>query len=138
MHELALADAVVTTALDAARKEGISRILRIDVRVGELQKIERDLFEFALKEVMPAGEPRLESAEITLEIEPARFRCRPCGHDFTLADSGGPRDADEQEAIHFIPELVHAYLRCPRCDSPDFEIARGRGVTIQAIEGETG
>jgi hydrogenase nickel incorporation protein HypA/HybF len=137
MHELALADAVVTSALDTARKNGMRRIVRIDVRVGELQKIKRDVFEFALREVLPAHESMLASAAIDLAIEPASFRCRPCGREFDLAATGGPRDEEEQEAIHFIPELAHAYLRCPNCGSPDFEVTAGRGVTIQSIEGET-
>ena len=137
MHELALADAVITTALDAARKKGMTRILRIDVRVGELQRIETELFEFALKQVLPKTEPRLTGTEITLAIEPARFRCRACSRAFTLDDTSGPAGERQAEAIHFIPELAHAYLRCPDCHSPDFEVTEGRGVSIQAIEGET-
>jgi hydrogenase nickel incorporation protein HypA/HybF len=137
MHELALADAVITTALEAARKGGIRRIVRIDVAVGELQRIKRDLFEFALREVVPAGEPLLASVKIDLEIEPVRFRCRPCRHQFGSGDTDGPHGKDEQEAIHFIPELAHAYVRCPRCHSPDFEVTQGRGVAIRSIEGDT-
>ena len=38
--------------------------------------------------------------------------------------------------IHFVPELAHAYLRCPDCSSADFEVLGGRGVSIDAIEGE--
>lgn len=136
MHEYALADAVVTAALDAAAKERMRRIHRIDVRVGELQRISRDLFEFALKEVLPAAESRLETTEIVVTIEPARFRCRPCGREFALADTPPPADKREAEAIHFIPELAHAYLRCPGCRSADFEVIEGRGVSIGAIEGE--
>ena len=41
------------------------------------------------------------------------------------------------EAIHFIPELAHAFLECPSCQSPDFELLQGRGVSIGAIEGDT-
>jgi hydrogenase nickel incorporation protein HypA/HybF len=137
VHEFALADAVITTALQAADNEGMTRIRHIDVRVGELQRIARDLFEFALKEVLPAAEPRLVDTRITVQIEPARFRCRPCGHDFGQADVPEPRDRQEAEAIHFIPELVHAYVQCPACKSPDFEVTRGRGVSIGGIEGET-
>jgi hydrogenase nickel incorporation protein HypA/HybF len=135
MHELALAEAVIVTALEAADREGFSELTRIDVRVGELQRIRKDTFEFALKEILPAGEPRIAGAEIRVEIEPVRFRCRPCGREFGSADTQGPRDEDESEAIHFIPELAHAFLRCPGCDSPDFEVNGGRGVTIEALEG---
>jgi hydrogenase nickel incorporation protein HypA/HybF len=135
VHELALADAVVTTALQVADREGLAEITRLDVRIGELQQIDVGVFEFALKEVIPAGEPRLASAAIVVKTEPAELRCRPCGHGFGLEETRGPRGEDESEAIHFIPELAHSFLRCPRCKSPDFELVRGRGVSIGSIEG---
>lgn len=137
MHEFALADAVITSALEVAQKEGMTRILRVDVRVGELQRIERELFEFALKEVLPLSEGRLTDTEIAVTVEPARFGCRPCGRSFDLAEASMPEAEREAEAIHFIPELAHAYLRCPDCRSPDFEVVQGRGVSIGAVEGET-
>lgn len=135
MHELALAEAVLSAALEAAEREGIARIRRIAVRIGELQRIRRDVFEFALREVLPADEPRLESVRIQLETDRARLRCRPCGREFGLADASGPTGADQAEAIHFVPELAHAFVSCPGCGSPDFEVSGGRGVTIEAIEG---
>lgn len=135
MHELALADAVVTAALEIADREGLSEITEIDVRVGELQQIKTEVLEFALREVIPAGRPRLAAAAIVLKTVPAEFRCRPCDHRFGLEQARGPRGKDALEAIHFIPELAHAYLRCPRCQSPDFELMQGRGVSIDSIEG---
>ena len=135
MHEFALAEAVISAALDHAEKEGLAEVTGIVVRIGELQMIEREIFEYALKEIMPATEPRLASTVITLETAPARFRCRPCGREFGLADTAGPQTEDESEAIHFIPELAHTYLFCPDCRSPDFEMLEGRGVTIATIEG---
>ena len=95
----------------------------------------RDRFEFALREVIPASEARLRDVELLLETEPAGFRCRPCGHSFALAETRETA-ADEAEAIHFIPELAHAFLRCPGCGSPDFEVVAGRGVVLQTLEGE--
>lgn len=136
MHEFALAEAVVDAALETAARERMARLTRVVVRIGELQSIEREVFRFALAEVIPASEPRLAGAEIVLETEPARFRCRPCGRAFSLADTGGPADEDESEAIHFVPELAHAFLRCPDCASPDFEVEQGRGVVLQTLEGE--
>lgn len=136
MHELALAQAVITAALDVAEREGLSRVTRIEVRLGELQRIRKETFEFALAEVMPAVEPRLDAAQISLEIEPARFFCRSCAEPFSLNEETRARDPEQAEAIHLIPELAHAFLRCPSCRSPDFEWVEGRGVSIRAIEGE--
>jgi hydrogenase nickel incorporation protein HypA/HybF len=136
MHELALAEAVIHAALETAEREGLSALDRIEVRLGELQRIQRETFEFALSEVMPAAEPRLAATRIQVEVEPTRLRCRSCGERFAPSPETGPQEAVASEAIHFIPELAHAFLRCPGCGSPDFEIVEGRGVSIHAIEGE--
>ena len=138
MHEFALADAVVKAAVRAARDAGMDRIHTITVRVGELQQIRTDLFEFSLAEVLPASDPVLEGARFVVEQEPVRLRCRVCEREFgrpELEEAGG---ADEWEAMHFIPELSHAFVRCPGCGSPDFAILAGRGVTLERVEGRGG
>ncbi len=135
VHEFALARAVIDAALQAADKAGLARITRIAIRVGELQNIEPDSFAFALKEVMPLEERRLAHAVIDIEREPARFRCRPCRHAFSLTDTRPSAPGDDSGAMHFLPELAHAFLCCPECRSPDFEIVAGRGVSIAALEG---
>jgi hydrogenase nickel incorporation protein HypA/HybF len=137
MHEFALAQAVIDTALQTAGEAGISRITKITVRVGELQGIDADSFAFALQEVLPVTEVPLADAVITVEHEPAQFRCRPCQHTFSPAEARASSGDEESEAIHFVPELAHAFLRCPHCQSPDFEVVTGRGVTLQSVEGDT-
>jgi hydrogenase nickel incorporation protein HypA/HybF len=42
---------------------------------------------------------------------------------------------ETSEAVHFVPEMAHVYLKCPKCGSPDFEIAEGRGVWLASIKG---
>lgn len=137
MHELALADAVVTATLDVAKKNAMDRVERVAVAVGELQRIDREVFELALKRVLPPAEPRLAGVVFDLEIEPARFRCRPCGREFAQQDVPS-LDADQAEVVHFVPELSRSFLRCPGCSSPDFEVLTGRGVTIRRVEGQGG
>jgi len=134
MHELALAEGVIATALETARKEGASSIRKIAVTIGQLQRIEPGIFEQCLTQVMPATDPLLEGVTVSLEKEPARFRCRACERDFGLADAPDPLGDHELEAIHFVPELAHTYLSCPHCGSPDFEVVGGRGVWIDHIE----
>jgi hydrogenase nickel incorporation protein HypA/HybF len=134
MHELALADSVVKAALRAADDAGMNRIDRIIVKVGELQSIEKDLFEYSLVNVVPVQDPRLRDVVFDVAEEAVRFECRACGADYGREDidlDGG----DESEAVHFIPELSHAFARCPSCGSPDFEIRQGRGITLERIEG---
>ena len=134
MHEFALADAVVKAALQAAADGGIDRLHRVVIRVGELQQIRRELFEHSLTEVIPASDDRLSGVEFDVTIEPVRFRCRTCGHEYGRADVD-LADPGDAEAVHFIPELAYAYTRCPACGGPDFEILQGRGVVLASIEG---
>ena len=133
---MALAEAVIATAKDAARERGLGRITRMDVAIGALQSIDVPTFRFLLEELIGSSEPALKSARLEVEAEPARFRCRPCGHTFGLGGETAPQGEDESEAIHFVPELAHAFLVCPGCGSPDFEIVSGRGVTIAVLDGE--
>jgi len=132
VHELALADAVVKRALQAASQAGIDRISRLVVGIGTLQQIERETFEYLLREVLPESDPRLAGTEFVVQDEPAAFRCRGCGTGFEAP----PPPEEAGEAVHFVPELAHAYLRCPDCGSPDFEITAGRGVTLRTVEGD--
>lgn len=134
MHEFALADAVVKTALRVAGDAGITQIERIHVSVGELQQIRRDLFEFSLSEVLPRDVPALAGTQFEVTVEEVGFRCRVCGTAFDRADADGV-GAEALEAVHMVPELAHAYFRCPGCRSPDFEIVAGRGITLQRVEG---
>jgi hydrogenase nickel incorporation protein HypA/HybF len=134
MHEFALADAVIRTALRVASDAGMERIERIVVTVGELQRIRTDLFEFSLTEVLPADVTALADVEFEVTVEPVRFRCRVCELEFGPPETADA-DAGALEAIHMIPELSHAFVRCPECGSPDFEIVAGRGITLQRVEG---
>ena len=135
MHEWALAEGVVTTALDLCEREGMRRVTRIVLRIGELQRIDRDVFKKALETVMPDDE-RIRSAQLELRDEPACMTCRKCGREFKANEASGELDESRREAIHFVPELAHAYLGCPDCRSPDFEVTRGRGIWLDRVEGE--
>lgn len=136
MHEMALAEAVVAAAVDTADRHGIAKVSRIEVRVGELQQIDREAFRFAIETMIPSVEPRLEGVVLDVQPDRATFSCRRCSRDFGLEQTGGTGDHDASEAIHFVPELAHAYLRCPACGSPDFTVTAGRGVRLGAIEGD--
>jgi hydrogenase nickel incorporation protein HypA/HybF len=135
MHEWALAEAVIEAAVVESRKAGMREVTEILVKVGDLQQMELELFQSALDELVKeySEDTLLKHARIILEPEPAIFRCRVCGHEWEFK-AANLRE-DEGEAVHFAPEVAHAYMRCPQCKSPDFEVIQGRGVTIQRIKG---
>jgi hydrogenase nickel incorporation protein HypA/HybF len=134
MHEFALAEALIARAAEAAAAGGLTSVTRVEVRIGELQDVDQDAFATGL-EVLRAEEPALASAEFVFEPWPAELTCRRCGHRWPLAESRAALPPDEQEAVHLLPEVVHVYVTCPRCSSPDFEISGGRGVALAAITG---
>jgi hydrogenase nickel incorporation protein HypA/HybF len=130
MHEWALAEATIETV---RREAAGRRVLGVRLAFGELQQVDREIFTAALADLAPAAGLATDAFEIA--GEPARFACRACAATWALADVPGLSD-DDREAIHLLPEAVHAYLRCPRCGSADFDVAAGRGVSISAIEVE--
>ncbi len=135
MHEWALAESVVETVLKVSKKENFNRVSEIKVKLGVLQKIEEDIFRSALKNITASYGAVFEGVNIRIEEEEAIFKCRRCGHVWEFTDSLGVKE-ENQEDIHFVPEVVHIYVRCPSCKSFDYEVASGRGVSIDYIEGE--
>jgi len=133
MHEWALAEAVIATAIEESQKEGVKEITEIKLKIGELQQMELEIFKFALDELAKEHDELLTNVKIEMETEPAIFRCRVCGHEWDFDEAG--LSEEEGEAVHFAPEVAHAYVRCPSCKSPDFEVIQGRGVLIQSIKG---
>jgi len=136
MHEWALAEAVVSTALEESKKEGLKEITKIKLKIGELQQIDIDTFKFVLNEVIQPQHSMIKKTEIELETEKGILKCRVCGHKWAFKNMLEKLDEEKSESIHFIPEMSHIYMRCPKCKSPDFEIVQGRGVWIDSIEGE--
>ncbi len=136
MHEWALADGVVSTALKAAEKEGLNKITKIKIKIGEVQQIEIEVFRFALQEVIKPQKALLKDTEIEIGTDKAILKCRNCGHEWAFSDAMKKLSEEESESIHFVPEVAHVYIRCPSCKSPDFELMKGRGVWIESIEGE--
>ncbi len=130
MHEWALAEGVVSTTARIAEEQGLEKVTEVTVSIGELQQIEHDVFRFALEQLRP---PIMKDAEFVFESIGAKLRCRVCGEEWGFS----PDDMDEEvsEAIHFLPEVAHAYLSCPSCGSPDFEVLEGRGVILSSIKG---
>ncbi len=125
VHEWALAEAVAEYVKGVAG-EGCVKIV---VSLGELQAVDEEVFRFALNEILK--ELGLRIKELIIEREECVLRCRRCGHTWRLSDLS--LDEGVREAIHFVPEVVHSYVKCPKCGSRDFEVIRGRGVWVREV-----
>lgn len=110
MHELALAEAILTIA--TAHADG-GRITAVELRVGQLRQVVPDAlrfnFELAAQGTSAAG------AELAIEEVPATGRCRACG------------------AIAQLPGFP---LRCPGCGGLDVELTGGEELLVSALEVE--
>src|SRR3990172_11871328 len=119
MHEWALAEAVIKAASEIAEKENLVEVSEVNVKIGELQQVELGILKFALDQLKP---DKFRKAKFHVIRAKTTLKCRICGCTWLFKKD--KFDAATAEAIHFIPEVAHTYVKCPRCGSPDFEIIR--------------
>jgi hydrogenase nickel incorporation protein HypA/HybF len=130
MHEWALAEGILASAEQIAEQEGLESVSEVTIRVGELQQVEPPILRFALKQ-MRAG--KLAAAKFRILKAKSTLKCRVCGNSWQY--SSRKIDKATAEAIHFVPEVAHTFIKCPKCGSPDFEIVAGRGVWLEDLKG---
>ena len=131
MHEWALAEGVISTAEKFAIENNLTKVTEVVVMIGELQQVEHEVLDFAFKQLKT---PLFKEAKFILKSQPAKFKCRNCGNEWTFETQVMTEDISE--AIHFVPEMAHVYIKCNNCRSPDFEVTEGRGVWLATIKGE--
>ncbi len=107
MHELAIAESVVSSVLE--RTEG-RQVSVVRLRVGKLAGVVPDALTFCF-ELATAGTP-LEGASLEIEQEPGRAHCRSCDTDFSMVD---------------------AFLLCD-CGSADVTLLSGRDLSVTSVE----
>jgi hydrogenase nickel incorporation protein HypA/HybF len=130
MHEWALAEAILTSAKQVAEQEGLKEVTEVTIRVGELQQVEPPILRFALSQIKTG---LFKNAKFRILKAKSTLKCRVCGTSWQFSIK--KLDKDTAEAIHFVPEVAHTYIKCPKCESPDFEIVSGRGVWLEHIKG---
>ncbi len=130
MHEWALAEGVITTAQKFAEENDLTKVTEVIIMIGELQQIDHDVLEFTFEQLKTE---LFKDAKFILKTQPAMFKCRACGNEWSFEAQGLTEDISE--AIHFVPEMAHVYIKCIECESPDFEVSHGRGVWLATIKG---
>lgn len=106
MHELAIAESVVSTVLE--RTGGRVSVVRL--RVGRMSGVVPDALMFCF-ELAVAG-TALEGAALEIEEQAGRGYCRDCEAEFPLRD---------------------AFLLCD-CGSADVELLSGRELLVTSVE----
>jgi hydrogenase nickel incorporation protein HypA/HybF len=108
MHELSIADAVVTIA---SRHAAGRRVARVDLKVGHLRQVVPDSLAFAF-ELVSAG-TELEGAELVIEEVPADVRCNACAAETVLKEFPA---------------------HCAACGALDVEVTGGDELLVEALE----
>ena len=129
VHEWALAEALVEYLKNHIKSVNGKYVEKLVVGLGKLQSIDREIFSFALTELLKQEGVVVNNIEFV--DEDILFKCRRCGYTWRM----NLDELDEwiKESIHFVPEAVHSFIKCPRCGSRDFEVVKGRGVRILEI-----
>ena len=113
MHEIRIAEDLSVIVLDAARKENLSKVTKVNISFGQLVQIVPDIFEFAFRETVRNS--IVQDAETDIEIIPVKMKCKNCGSDFQVKEN---------------------LFACNVCSSTDLEIIQGKELFIKSIEGE--
>lgn len=135
MHETSIAAGIISIVEDAVRREGLSRVLEVEVEVGLLSLVDIESLRFAL-EVM-SRDTVLEGSRVIFKTVDPLLRCSRCGAEWGL-DRAAVEGLDESSrmALHMYPEAVARLFKCPRCGSAETEIVRGRDVKVSRLRVE--
>jgi hydrogenase nickel incorporation protein HypA/HybF len=112
MHELGIAESALQVALDRARTEGASRVLRMVIRVGALSGVDPEALRFAFAAILP-GTPA-EGADLQIDAVAALAHCPDCQKDF-------------------VPDTNH-FFECPACGRLCAAVKQGRELDLVRLE----
>ncbi len=128
VHEASIAQNIIDIAIKIASEHKARKVNKIVIVVGELNFLDLDALKFAFQVL--SEKTMLESAELIIELKPAKFKCLKCGSEW----SASLAELKDKVELHFTPELVLNFLECPNCKSYEVEIEGGRELYIKDIE----
>ena len=102
MHEWALAESIIATIAGEVEDKSLRNVLRVDVRIGELQQIDLGVFAFLLESILKTYNLPVDMSRIVVSKEKSILRCRVCSTEWGFDQAEDKLGEDEGEAIHFI------------------------------------
>ena len=113
MHELGVTENIVNIALAKAGEAQASKVIRINLVVGELAGFVPDCIQFYFDSL--SKDTVAQGAILHFESVPAELRCRDCSTIFRPQDT---------------------LWACPKCKGRSVEILKGRELYIESLEVE--
>jgi hydrogenase nickel incorporation protein HypA/HybF len=111
MHELSIAHNVVEIVSKAVKTDDLSRVLKIQMKIGAMAGVVPESLEFSFKAIT-AG-TSLANTQLSIEYIPFRIRCEKCGK---------------------ITEIESGIIECPECGSISTQIISGQELLVTEIE----
>lgn len=111
MHELSIAQSIVEQAHKLAIENKGSRVLELDLQIGELSGVVVECLEFVMPEVIKGT--ILEDCKFNFEKVTLELKCLDCG------------------ALTY-PDIV--FIQCEHCFSRDIKINKGKELLIRKME----
>jgi hydrogenase nickel incorporation protein HypA/HybF len=113
MHEMGIANSILTgVARELERRPG-SRAVKVGVRIGELAGVDPDALNFAFEAL--TLDTQLAGLVLDIEYCAPRARCRDCRHEF---------------------EMRNFDLQCPSCENTNAECISGDELQFAYLEVE--
>lgn len=122
MHEFSMAERIIRTVLDVANSRKASRVVQINLDVGELTFLGHEQLKFGI-EVLSKGTIS-ESAKVVIRKKRAKIRCPKCGYNGQVRYVG-----EEVHSMIPIPIIV-----CPKCGSSEAAVVEGNECTVRSIK----
>jgi hydrogenase nickel incorporation protein HypA/HybF len=113
MHEYAVTESIIKTAVEAADNAGASAITEIRLVIGDLSTIIDESVQLYFDII--SKDTKAEKARLVFNRVPAQFKCRDCGEVYNKPVKG---------------------FDCPRCGGQGMPTGVGREFYIDSIEVE--
>ena len=113
MHELSIAQEIISIAEQCYSSDENERVKSIKVKIGKLQNVLPDSLEFCFNALIQNS--KMENAKMMIEHIPIKLECKSCA------------DISEQEGFLFV---------CPKCGSSSINVISGNELTVSEIEFE--
>ena len=111
MHEVGLMQSALALAVEQTESQGLSKIHKISLNVGELSGVVPEALEFAF-EFVSAGTPA-EGAQLTLNTVHTLCYCRHCRREF---------------------HPMSWIYKCPHCNRLSSDIREGKDLELASLE----
>ncbi|MDY0340092.1 MAG: hydrogenase maturation nickel metallochaperone HypA [Coriobacteriia bacterium] len=112
MHEMGIAEGILSSSLDAAQGAGARGITVVYLTIGELTEISEDALHFAWEAIAPGT--LAEGSTLSITMVRASSSCADCGHEWEHDRYSG--------------------AQCPECGSWIVMLHSGRELKIDSID----